>query len=86
MGQATVATLASRYWRLAAEPALADVPELLDTLIDRTWPYQHINKAQLDEIGEVVDALPAALANEALASGVPLRDIVAAFADALDPP
>ena len=90
MARTTVSELARRYWRLAAIPQFARRPGLLDAFIDATWPLRKggevwINKRRLHELGMVVQVLPFALAREAVADGVPVTDVLRAWADALDP-
>jgi hypothetical protein len=85
-GAARIAMLARRYWRLAAIPELASRREpLLDLFLDASWPLARIDRAQVRAVGELVSELPFALAHAAIASGVAPTDVLAAFADALDP-
>jgi hypothetical protein len=86
----TVARLARRYWRLAALPRLQGRRALLDDLIGATWPLtpggtRWVSKTRIREYRKIIQFLPVALAEEAIADGVPVEDIVRAWADALDP-
>jgi hypothetical protein len=78
---------AKRCWRQCAIPELVPCNDpLLEWLPDDVWPIGDVDRRQLVDVDEVVWVLPFALADEAMADGASVADVVAVMADALDPP
>lgn len=78
---------AKRCMRERAIPELVRCNDpLLEWLPDGVWPIGDTDRTRLVDIDEVVWVLPFALADEAMANGASLADVVTAMADALDPP